>query len=309
MDDCLCGLYVSFFANFTRSAVEHVTKSFIPDLKMTHISVRALLLLVVLCSFGKVFAQEAVPKGTYSYEGERANSKKQGQGTCIWPNGDKYVGAFADDTMSGTGTMYYADSGKYEGEWKNGMRNGTGKYIWSSGNVYEGDFLNDMMHGQGTCTWTNGEKYEGQYVKNNRTGEGTYTWPNGDKYVGRFVDNMRSGKGTFYYENGARYEGGWKNDKKQGNGVFSWNNGDRYDGQFDNDLKNGYGNYFIASPKASVTIRFCPHCKKYMGKWKDGYKSGFGRCYNRKGKMIFEGEFVDDKPQGRYPTKKKKDKR
>ena len=114
---------------------------------------------------------------------------------------------------------------------------------------------------------------------------------------------MRTGKGTYYYENGARYEGGWKNDKKQGNGIFSWNNGDRYDGQFDNDVKNGYGNYFISSPKASVTMRYCPRCKKYMGKWKDGAKNGYGRCYNKKGKLIYQGMFEDDKPQDKYPSK------
>ena len=147
----------------------------------------------------------------------------------------------------------------------------------------------------------NGEKYDGHYSKGLRTGEGTYSWANGDKYIGHFDKNMRSGKGIYYYENGARYEGTWKDDKKHGSGIFTWRNGDKYDGQFENDVKSGYGNYFVTSPKNSVTIRYCPRCKKYMGRWKDGAKNGTGRCYNKKGKLIYQGKFEDDKPKEKYP--------
>jgi hypothetical protein len=247
-------------------------------------------------------------KSVYNYDGTTEDGKKSGYGTCTWPNGDKYVGEFLNDTMHGIGTMYYADSNRYEGHWKNGVQNGKGSFFWKSGDKYEGYFANNMMHGRGTCIWINDERYEGDYIMNNRTGEGTYYWPNGDKYVGHFENNMRHGKGTYYYENGARYEGPWVQDKKEGNGVFTWNNGDRYDGHFSNDVKDGYGNYFIQSKKARYMIKYCPRCKKYVGQWKDGLKSGRGSCYNKKGKLIFQGDFANDRPVGRYPSKLEKKK-
>ena len=54
-----------------------------------------------------------------------------GQGTYIYPNGEKYVGGFKDGKYHGQGTStnYYAGVylGKYEGEHRNGnMWNGRG---------------------------------------------------------------------------------------------------------------------------------------------------------------------------------------
>ena len=89
--------------------------------------------LLLLFVFGVSFFAEAqdVPPlqyGVYSYTGERSNGKKSGQGSIVWPNGDRYVGGFLADTMYGIGTMYYADSNRYEGDWKDGVQNGHGKF-------------------------------------------------------------------------------------------------------------------------------------------------------------------------------------
>jgi len=109
-----------------------------------------LLFLSVFGLMSAVMAQEVPPLqyGVYNYTGEQSNGKKSGQGSVIWPSGDRYVGGFLDDTMYGIGTMYYADSNRYEGDWKDGVQNGHGKFIWKNGDVYEGNFKDNLMDGE-----------------------------------------------------------------------------------------------------------------------------------------------------------------
>ena len=52
---------------------------------------------------------------------------KNGQGTMIYTNGNKYEGEWKDDLPEGNGTMTYVPSGnKYEGGWMAGRRHGKG---------------------------------------------------------------------------------------------------------------------------------------------------------------------------------------
>jgi len=59
-----------------------------------------------------------------------------GQGTYIYPNGEKYVG-----------------------DWKNGKYHGHGTYSWSNGNKYVGEWKGGNLNGQGTYTFPDGRKY------------------------------------------------------------------------------------------------------------------------------------------------------
>ena len=43
------------------------------------------------------------------YEGEYKNSKKHGQGTLLFPNGDKYIGSFQNNVQNGQGTHIWKD--------------------------------------------------------------------------------------------------------------------------------------------------------------------------------------------------------
>ena len=36
----------------------------------------------------------------------------------------------------------------------------------------------------------------------------------------------------------------------------------------------------------------------------NGSKNGLGKCYNSKGKLIYEGNFENDKPTQKYPNRK-----
>jgi hypothetical protein len=129
--------------------------------------------------------------------GEWKDNKKDGKGTYLWANGDKYVGECTDGIKSGQGTKTWATGEEYIGEWKN-----------------------DKMSGQGTCTWANGNKYVGEWKDNKKDGQGTFTWSDGEKYVGEWKYDKMSGQGTYKWANGDKYVGEWKDDKKY-NGITS----------------------------------------------------------------------------------------
>lgn len=128
-----------------------------------------------------------------------------GQGTYIWPNGDKFAG-----------------------EWKNGKRNGHGSFIWPEGDRYTGEWKNDRNNGQGNYTYPQtGIQYfvESTTIELNKfgcikgdcvNGRGTYSWHSGAKYVGDFVNGKRNGLGIYAFPNGQRILGVWENGRYAG---------------------------------------------------------------------------------------------
>lgn len=128
-----------------------------------------------------------------------------GQGTYVWPNGDKYVG-----------------------EWQHGKRHGKGMLVWPDGDRYVGEWVYDRSSCQGTYHFPATAK---QYFTDFRdrvsedlgcikgdclNGYGTYTWPSGAQYVGYFENGIRNGLGTYSFPNGRRIPGLWDNGKYAG---------------------------------------------------------------------------------------------
>jgi len=107
-----------------------------------------------------------------------------GQGTYVWPNGDKYVGEFKGGLFHGQGTYTWANGDKYVGEWKDGKMDGQGTY----------------------------RKYVGEWKDGRRNGQGTFTWANGDKYVGEWKDDKKHGQGKKTHVDGTIEEGQWEED-------------------------------------------------------------------------------------------------
>lgn len=155
-------------------------------------------------------------------------------------------------------------------------QNGWGILI-SDGGRYEGYFAGGLKNGQGTFNWTDGDKYVGEWLNGWRTGYGIYYWPNGDSYEGYFKQNSLNGYGTKYWANGDTYTGNWVDSKQDGYGVVTIGP-DRH-------------------------IKFCDNCATYKGNWVADVKSGFGRCYDKDGKLIYEGNFLDNKPVDSYPNR------
>jgi hypothetical protein len=246
------------------------------------------------------------------YVGEVTNGVPNGQGTYIFPNGDKYVGetkdglpnghgtytlssgakyvgAFKDGNFNGQGTSTWPNGQKYVGEWKDSKKNGQGTYTWPNGEKYVGAFKDGKSHGQGTYTWSKGKfagaKYVGEWKDSKKNGQGTYTWPDDWKYVGEWKDDKKHGQGTYTWPDGRKYVGEFKNDKRNGQGTYTWPDGRKYVGEFKNDKRNGQGTYTW------------PDGRKYVGEYKDDKNHGQGTWTHPDGEK-YVGEWKDDKNHG-----------
>ena len=68
---------------------------------------------------------------------------KEGKGTYIYGNGDRYEGGFSD-----------------------GNKEGGGKVFWKTGEKFEGMLKSDMLHGEGIITDRNGQSKKIVYNMN-----------------------------------------------------------------------------------------------------------------------------------------------
>jgi hypothetical protein len=109
-------------------------------------------------------------------------------------------------------------------------------------------------------------------------------WPYGASYDGYYKAGQREGKGIFKWAGGAMYDGEWKNDNIEGRGTFKWPNGNIYDGEWKAGQKEGTGTF--KWPDGDV----------YTGAFKNGVRNGHGVLKDAAGKIIYQGEYKDDKP-------------
>ena len=172
---------------------------------------------------GSMFNKEGTKTSTYSKGikhliGNWEHKTKDGKGTYIWANGDKYTGGYKGNEKNGYGEKTWACGNKYEGQWENDIRNGQGTFFWTNGDTYSGNWKNDMKNGQGTYTWADGAKYKGEWENNMKHGKGTLTWANDDKYIGEWKNDMKNGQGTYTWADGEKYIGEWKNNTMH-NGI------------------------------------------------------------------------------------------
>ena len=104
---------------------------------------------------------------------------------------------------------------------------------------------------------------------------------------------------SYYYGNG-RYRG-QLNNGRNGFGVYWWKeDGDFYAGVYKDGNREGKGIYMI-SQEAPRCVNECSDCAFYVGDWSNNDKSGYGACYDRNGKLLYYGRFVNSKPVGKYP--------
>jgi hypothetical protein len=111
--------------------------------------------------------------------------------------------------------------------------------------------------------------------------------------------NMNSNP-TSSFENG-KYKGQKNIDnQRSGLGAYNWNDGNFYFGDFYNSARTGKGIQMIF--RDGYYLPNCSNCKYYVGDWSNSKKSGRGICYDMDGRLIYLGEFVDDRPTETYPT-------
>ena len=106
---------------------------------------------------------------------------------------------------------------------------------------------------------------------------------------------------TKSYDNGAKYKGEYSNGSRTGLGMMYWSDSkDSYWGEYYNGDRNGQGIYIAGNNNRHINN--CSNCVYFVGAWKSGEKFGQGYCYDQIGKMIYAGDFKDDKPTGTYPN-------
>ncbi len=161
------------------------------------------------------------------YEGNWADSKRNGQGTNIFASGQKYSGEWKDDHRHGYGIASYSDGSTKAGMWdtdnylgeeqksegciSGNCDTGFGTYITTGGDKYVGTFKDGYYHGEGTYAFADGGTYSGAFNLGSYEGFGTFTFADGRKYVGEFKANGYNGIGTMYYLDGTTKSGLWEN--------------------------------------------------------------------------------------------------
>ena len=102
-----------------------------------------------------------------------------GQGKCVWPQGDAYEGDWKDGKHHGVGTFLWKSGSSYTGAWDAGMIHGEGKMVYSSGIVYRGGWTRGKPGGAGNWCWADGVRWEGAFDKGDVSAaeDGAYVFP------------------------------------------------------------------------------------------------------------------------------------
>ena len=225
-----------------------------------------------------------LPNGD-QYFGEFINDRMHGFGICYYNSSDyraRYAGFWKDGMNCGQAILTYKNGHQYEGEFKDDKRFGKGIYNWPDGQRYEGNWKDGNYHGNGILTLNSRERYDGEWKNGKKDGKGSFTWPDGQIYEGNWKEDKREGKGVNSYPDGMRYEGEWKDGKKYGKGIQTLPDGESYEGDWKDDKRNGKG------------IQTLSDGHLYEGDWKDDNAHGFGIYYDKKGTIIYQGQWNED---------------
>jgi len=167
-------------------------------------------------------------------------------GKLKFQNGE-YEGGLIGRKRNGNGTLIYSEGDRYIGKFRNDRANGTGKYFFASGNSFVGEFENDRLNGRGTFYFQDGNKYVGEWKRNKPNGNGTFYFLNGNKYIGEFKDSKFNGNGILYFVSGNKFIGEFKDGKPNGNGILYYADGSKYVCKFKDEKIVGNGKFYSAT--------------------------------------------------------------
>lgn len=144
--------------------------------------------------------------------------------------------------------------------------------------------VGDCENGFGVYFWASGDKYWGDWKGGNMEGYGTYNWAaSGNKYSGEWKNNKLDGLGIATYPGGSTKSGLWSDGTLQSSNAST--------GCVSGDCENGYGTYVWAFDSQWAG-------DKYIGYWKGGLISGYGKYYWHTGDS-YEGEWSNNKRNGK----------
>ena len=122
-----------------------------------------------------------------------------------------------------------------------------------------------------------------------------------------FVDNFKLRKVLDRLKQNAKKVDNGEDFRKgnyPGYGMYIFKSGGLYFGrQCKDGRRDGYGIYCVTPYDSTLEILNCSNTRFYVGGWEKGEKKGKGTCYDKGGKLIYYGDFENDKPTDVYPTK------
>lgn len=268
--------------------------------------------------------------------GNFVNGLKGADGLLFYAKeGVKYIGEFNDGEPNGLGTIVSMKNeilptipgcGRYVGSLKNGKLHGFGRCYDVDGKlIYEGHFFNDepklKYPNRSTesqykeVVYNENDIYKGYFVGRIKEGQGELLWANGDHYKGEWRNDLMHGYGVMQFGSGDAYEGQCKFGTNDGYGIFSIVGGNKLIGFFKSNYAKGFAkldtkegftlgffeNFDIKQKMISVStgdmpVNYCDSSYIYMGEVQDGKKNGYGICFTKEFKLVYEGIFLDDKP-------------
>lgn len=107
------------------------------------------------------------------------------------------------------------------------------------------------------------------------------------RYLGETKNDQANGNGIGIWNTGSIYRGEWENNLRHGLGEFEWNDGQKYEGGFVEGERTGDGTYYW------------PSGEKYIGEFKNNKRHGKGVFYDPDGNVKFDGDWKNDKYQGK----------
>lgn len=231
-----------------------------------------------------------VPSAGYPQNAEKASMLLQKVKTVVDKEFDEYdLSVFINEVNRATGDNKEKCSLNTD-EMSTPAKTETKRTEFNNGDVYEGEYVDGKKHGHGKYTSAKGWVYEGDFADDTMTGYAKIVFANGGYYEGGFLNGKRNGTGKEKLTDGTIYEGEYQNDKKQGMGKYTFTSGAEYVGITIDGKKEGHGKYTLADGTY------------FDGEWKDNKRQGHFVYTEKLGEFLqqYEGEFVDDKPDGRH---------
>jgi hypothetical protein len=238
----------------------------------------------------------------------------------VYPNGERYAGAWLHGRRHGVGTYSYVDGGRcvdpcvlrarclaaragaarsprlppgctrvrrYEGEWVDDRIQGKGKSFYANGNVYDGACATRRGGVARYCS----SRAAPLFVRACVRVLCACVSPLYLRLAGEWQDGRINGFGTLTYADGDKYVGLWVDGKMNGQGTYIYADGDKYDGEWKDDRRHGKGTVIYRGADGAVV-------EKFEGDWFEGKMHGHGR-YVYADSGVYQGQWVDSKMYGK----------
>jgi hypothetical protein len=171
-----------------------------------------------------------------TYNGGFERGLREGEGTCLYSEGEKYVGQWKRGSREGRGVLKKSEEIVYSGDWKAGKYHGLGVLKVDASTIYDGCFANGLYSGFGKMVLAHRKTTECEWRAGRMSdGAATISFVDGSVFTGEIVDGVPNGHGIIKYANNDVYDGELRGGRREGVGRCIFANGEEYNGDWIND--------------------------------------------------------------------------